>query len=56
MHKNKEVIKEQPSAVILSATVRMVLQGKNVANQKPPFWSGAFLGVYYFVVRYLHCP
>jgi hypothetical protein len=39
MHKTKEVIKEQPSAVNLSATVWRVLQGKNVANQKPPFWN-----------------
>jgi hypothetical protein len=36
---SKEVIKEQPPARNPSATVRRVLQGTNVANQRPPFWS-----------------
>ncbi len=36
----KEVIKEQPPARNLSAKVRRVLQGTNVGNQRPLFWSG----------------
>ncbi len=37
---SKEVIKEQLPARNLSAAVRRVLQGTNVANHRPPFWSG----------------
>ncbi len=37
--RTKEVIKEQPPARYLSAVVRLP-QGTNVANQRPPFWSG----------------
>jgi hypothetical protein len=35
----KEIIKEQPPARELSATVGRVLQCTNVAYQRPPFWS-----------------
>jgi hypothetical protein len=31
------LIKEQPPARNLSATARRLLQGSNVANQRPPF-------------------
>ncbi len=36
----KEVFKEQSPPRNPSAAVRRVLQGTNVANQRPPFWSG----------------
>ncbi len=35
----KEVIKKQPPAINLSAVVRRLLQGSNVAKQRPQFWS-----------------